>query len=97
MKILYAVALLSGTLFGQQIADPTKQPTDSWPTYHGDYKGTHYSPLKQINTANARNLSVPGVTEAMARHETRSGIPRIAIRSAREPSDGNGRRLVICE
>ena len=58
MKILYAVALLAGTLFGQQIADPTKPPTDTWPTYHGDYKATHYSPLKQITTANARNLSV---------------------------------------
>jgi acido-empty-quinoprotein group A len=55
---LLSLALLSGVLHGQQTPDATKPPTDAWPTYHGDYKATHFSPVKQITTANARNLSV---------------------------------------
>ena len=35
-----------------------KPPTDAWPSYHGDYTGRHFSPLKQVNTTNARNLSL---------------------------------------
>src|SRR6058998_89970 len=31
---------------------------DSWPTYHGDYSGRHFSPLTQINQSNVRNLSL---------------------------------------
>ena len=35
------------------------QPSDvEWPTYHGDHTGRHYSPLTQITTANAKNLSL---------------------------------------
>jgi len=33
-------------------------PTDSWPTYHGDYSGRRYSTLKQINTATVKNLAL---------------------------------------
>jgi acido-empty-quinoprotein group A len=33
-------------------------PTDSWPTYHGDYSGRRYSPLKQINTTTVKNLTL---------------------------------------
>jgi len=55
---LLSTALLSGVLHGQQSPDATKPPTDAWPTYHGDYKANHFSPVKQITTANARNLSV---------------------------------------
>ena len=45
-----------------------------WPTYHGNPGGTHYSTLKQINTANVKQLHVawtydtggaaPGATQA---------------------------------
>ena len=56
---LLSIALLSGVLHGQQAPDATKPPTDAWPTYHGDYKANHFSPVKQITTANARNLSIP--------------------------------------
>ena len=35
-----------------------KPPTDAWPSYHGDYSGRHYSPLKQIDTANAHALTM---------------------------------------
>ena len=31
---------------------------DSWPTFHGDYSGRHYSPLKEINAENVHNLTL---------------------------------------
>ena len=34
---------------------------DSWPTYHGDHSGRHYSPLKQVTVANVKNLSLAWV------------------------------------
>jgi alcohol dehydrogenase (cytochrome c) len=36
-------------------------PTDSWPTYHGDYSGRRYSTLRQINTNNVKALSLAWV------------------------------------
>jgi len=36
-------------------------PTDSWPTYHGDYTGRRYRTLKQINTANVKGLTLAWV------------------------------------
>jgi alcohol dehydrogenase (cytochrome c) len=36
----------------------TKPPTDSWPTYHGDYSGRRYSTLSQINADNVKGLSL---------------------------------------
>jgi acido-empty-quinoprotein group A len=36
-------------------------PTDSWPTYHGDYTGRRYSTLKQINTSNVKGLTLAWV------------------------------------
>ena len=35
-----------------------KQPTDTWPTYNGDYSGERFSPLKQINSSNVSSLSI---------------------------------------
>lgn len=29
-----------------------RPPTDTWPTYNGDYSGRRYSPLSQINQSN---------------------------------------------
>jgi alcohol dehydrogenase (cytochrome c) len=36
-------------------------PTDSWPTYHGDWSGRRYSPLKQIDTASVKRLTLAWV------------------------------------
>jgi alcohol dehydrogenase (cytochrome c) len=36
-------------------------PTDSWPTYHGDYSGRRYSSLTQITADNVRNLQLAWV------------------------------------
>jgi len=33
-------------------------PTDSWPTYHGDYSGRRHSTLTQISPANVRQLTL---------------------------------------
>jgi acido-empty-quinoprotein group A len=33
-------------------------PVDTWPTYHGDYTGQHYSTLKQIRQRNVRDLGL---------------------------------------
>ncbi len=49
-----ALAAVPVTLLGQI-------PTDSWPTYHGDYSGRRFSTLKQINTTNVKGLSLAWV------------------------------------
>lgn len=58
MKTLAVSILLSAAAFSQPL-DPAKLlklPTDTWPTYNGDYSGRRYSPLAQINSSNVRNL-----------------------------------------
>jgi len=42
----------------------TKPPTDSWPTYHGDYSGRRYSTLSQINADNVKGLSLAWIYRA---------------------------------
>ena len=59
MKALW-LALLPGLCFGQML-DPMKlvqAPTDTWPTYNGDYSGRRYSPLAQINTNTIGGLAL---------------------------------------
>src|ERR1700729_3790201 len=33
-------------------------PTDTWPTYNGDYSGRRYSTLDQINSSNINSLTL---------------------------------------
>ncbi|MGB8459208.1 MAG: PQQ-binding-like beta-propeller repeat protein, partial [Candidatus Acidiferrum sp.] len=35
-----------------------KPPTDTWPTYNGDYSGARYSTLDQINAGNVNSLTL---------------------------------------
>jgi alcohol dehydrogenase (cytochrome c) len=35
-----------------------KGPTDTWPTYNGDYSGRRFSPLTQVQTGNVHRLSL---------------------------------------
>jgi glucose dehydrogenase len=35
-----------------------KPPTDTWPTFNGDYSGRRYSTLSQIDKSNVRSLSL---------------------------------------
>jgi acido-empty-quinoprotein group A len=39
-------------------AAPLKAPTDTWPTYNGDYSGKRYSTLDQINAGNISSLTL---------------------------------------
>lgn len=54
-----------GDVSYERIRDADKRPGD-WLTYHGTYRGWHYSPLDQINTKNVGKLEVAW-THAMPR------------------------------
>jgi alcohol dehydrogenase (cytochrome c) len=54
-----AAAVLSAQ--SQNWVDPAKfsqPPTDSWPTYNGDYSGRRFSPLKKVTADNVTSLSL---------------------------------------
>jgi alcohol dehydrogenase (cytochrome c) len=55
------LALLPNVLIAQGL-DPHKlsqtEPTDTWPTYNGDYSGRRFSPLTQIQASNVHSLSL---------------------------------------
>jgi alcohol dehydrogenase (cytochrome c) len=55
------IALASTALSGQERVDPStfnKPPTDSWPTYNGDYSGKRFSPLDKVTASNVHGLSL---------------------------------------
>jgi acido-empty-quinoprotein group A len=52
LTVVAIAATLSVSGFAQRGAG------DSWPIYHGDYSGKHFSTLKQITVANVRHLSL---------------------------------------
>jgi len=59
-SFLPAILIATAELAAQGL-DPAallKPPTDTWPTYNGDYSGRRYSPLKQINTSNIGSLTL---------------------------------------
>ena len=61
MKI--AIFLLAAATFSQTL-DPAKlsqPPTDTWPSFNGDYSGRRFSPLTNINAANVSSLSLAWV------------------------------------
>jgi len=60
-----AIAGLAITASGQTLTPEaiTHPKADSWPTFHGDYSGRHYSPLKEINAANVHNLTLAWVNQ----------------------------------
>src|SRR5690242_1201344 len=66
MKVLptsFGLALGAIALFAQGL-DPAKlqqPPTDSWPTYNGDYSGRRFSTLTKINDSNINSLSLAWV------------------------------------
>jgi acido-empty-quinoprotein group A len=58
--LLFAQALHSRSASAQGL-DPAallKPPTDTWPTYNGDYSGARYSTLDQINAGNINSLTL---------------------------------------
>ncbi len=55
-----ALLVCSGALSAQEL-DPKKllkPPTDTWPTYNGDYSGRRFSTLDQINSSNVSDLQL---------------------------------------
>ena len=61
----------NGTPVGSEFGPP---PTESWPTYNGDYSGRRYSELTQINEATVKDLALKwsyqiGKNSAGARNE----------------------------
>jgi acido-empty-quinoprotein group A len=46
------------TAQGLDAAAMLKPPTDTWPTYNGDYSGRRYSTLDQINVGNVNSLTL---------------------------------------
>src|SRR3954469_19118467 len=58
-------AAFAGAAFGQPLppAAIVHPKADSWPTFHGDYSGRHYSPLKEINAENVHNLTLGWVNQ----------------------------------
>ena len=67
VTLLWLVLCLAGasaTLPGQGGLDPAtlrRPPTDSWPTFNGDYSGRRFSPLTKITAANVHQLSLAWV------------------------------------
>src|SRR6185312_5268633 len=57
---LFALACISSFCTAQELnpAKLLKPPTDTWPTYNGDYSGRRYSPLSQINQSTIGSLAV---------------------------------------
>src|SRR2546423_10951274 len=67
MKALSTLLLVSGILLAQGGLNPAKlgaPPTDTWPTYNGDYTGRRYSTLTKINQSNINSLSLAWVYRA---------------------------------
>lgn len=63
MKTAIFTILLATAAFTQTL-DPAKlkqAPTDSWPSFNGDYSGRRFSPLTNINDKNVQSLSLAWV------------------------------------
>ncbi len=52
---LLPICLYAQTLDPEALHRP---PTDTWPTYNGDYSGRRYSTLSQINASNVNSLAL---------------------------------------
>jgi len=67
-----ATALWSQGLMPEAITHPKP---DSWPTFHGDYSGRHYSSLKEINAESVHNLTLGWVSRIDSSPGTNVGGP----------------------
>ncbi|MBI1875196.1 MAG: acido-empty-quinoprotein group A [Acidobacteria bacterium] len=62
--MLVAMALVSLAIGGQGRQEPARlgqPPTDSWPTYNGDYSGRRFSTLSRIDASNVSSLGLAWV------------------------------------
>jgi alcohol dehydrogenase (cytochrome c) len=68
--------------FGQAFLDPAKllqPPTDSWPTYNGDYSGRRFSRLKKINQSNVGALTLAWVRRTVVAGRQAGGGNNAAV------------------
>ncbi|MBV8706169.1 MAG: PQQ-binding-like beta-propeller repeat protein, partial [Acidobacteriaceae bacterium] len=58
--VLIATLLIPALAFSQLLESYKllESPTDTWPTYNGDYSGKRYSTLTQINASNIDSLAI---------------------------------------
>ncbi len=77
MKIRCLLPLIAATAWAQVLpsADILKPKPDSWPTFHGDYTGQRFSPLKQINTTNVASMSLAWIYRAVMNPGANIGGP----------------------
>jgi acido-empty-quinoprotein group A len=63
VAVLFALALRPSFAAAQGLepAALLKPPTDTWPTYNGDYSGARFSTLDQINRGNIHSLTLAWV------------------------------------
>jgi alcohol dehydrogenase (cytochrome c) len=71
LTVVIAAVGSYGQVTFERLVNATKEP-QNWLTYSGDYAGRRFSPLDQINTANARSLVAKWVyqTAATGKFET---------------------------
>jgi alcohol dehydrogenase (cytochrome c) len=75
MRFFYSMLLLAVSLHAQVLyTDLLKSPSENWLTYHGDYRGTRFSPLTQIDRGNVGSL-VPKWTYHMERGRRLEATP----------------------
>jgi len=60
LRVLVCVAVFAA-LVAVSARLIAQTPTDSWPTYHGDWSGRRYSALKQIDAGNVKHLALAWV------------------------------------
>jgi len=90
MRSLCAFFLASSVLLAQTAVNPgvnpvklASPPTDTWPTYNGDYSGRRFSPLTKINSSNISSLSLAFVYRA-------NGMPgvMVQVKPSTQPTTG---------
>ena len=70
VALLLSLGLFFAACLPAQELDPAKilkPPTDTWPTFNGDYTGRRYSPLTQINRENVSSLTLAWAFQAHTR------------------------------
>ena len=80
---------LASALVGQQLerSKLRELPTDTWPTYNGDYSGRRHSPLREINTHSVHSLALKWMYRITSVGEQR-GVGSPAIKSTPLLVDG---------
>src|SRR5215469_12351113 len=79
--------LAQGTLSPAKLGAP---PTDTWPTYHGDYSGRRYSTLSKINASNITSLTLAWVHRAVMGGGPGGGGGGFGTRISATPLEING-------